>query len=65
MCLGGSLVVFGRFWQVFGRCLGGVWEGFERGFNEGFWKVFGMCLRGSWEVFGRYFGGFRICLGAN
>ena len=35
----------GRFWQVFGRCLGGVWEGFERCFNEGFWKVFGMCLR--------------------
>ena len=57
--------VLASVWEVFGRCLGGVLEGFERCFNEGFWKVFGMCLRGSLEVFGRYFGGFRICLGAN
>ena len=31
-----------EFWQVFGMCLGGVWE-----VLKGFWEVF----EGFWEVF--------------
>jgi len=59
--------------DVFGKCLGNVWEMFGKclehsfpdyqAFNMVFWEMFGKCLGNVWEMFGKFRRGWGSLMG--
>jgi hypothetical protein len=53
---------FLTFWEMFGKCLGNVWEMFGTFLScksisyVFFWEMFGKCLGNVWEMFGKCLG---------